>query len=43
MTDGTDAGLVEASEVERLRRDLRDAREEIAATNAVTRSVLEGK
>ena len=35
MTDGTDAELVEASEVERLRRDLRDAREEIIATNAV--------
>ena len=35
MTDGTDADLVEASEVERLRRDLRDAREEIIATNAV--------
>ncbi len=35
MTDGTDAELVDASEVERLRRDLRDAREEIIATNAV--------
>ena len=34
MTDGTDAED-EASEVERLRRDLRDAREEITATNAV--------
>jgi len=35
VTDGTDAELVDASEVERLRGDLRDAREEIIATNAV--------
>ncbi len=35
MTDGSGAGLVEASEVEQLRRDLRDACEEIVATNAV--------
>jgi len=35
VTDGSGAGSVEASEVERLRRDLADAREEIVATNAV--------
>ena len=35
MTDGTDADVGEASEVEQLRRDLRDAREEIVATNAI--------
>ena len=35
MTDGSAAKLVDVSAVEHLRRDLDDAREEIAATNAV--------
>ena len=35
MTDASDGEGAETSEVERLRRDLRDAREEIIATNAV--------
>ena len=35
MTDGASARSVEGSEIEQLRRDLLDAREEIVATNAV--------
>ena len=35
MTEGPGAELVDVSEVEHLRRDLVDAREEIVATNAV--------
>jgi signal transduction histidine kinase/ActR/RegA family two-component response regulator len=35
VTDRTDAELIDPSEVERLRQDLSDAREQITATNAV--------